>query len=446
MSRTRGFLAWLTLLLAAPGVSPALGAGRVVEVSYPASEKPGELAYGVTFRAWIPDGVARLRGVIVHQHGCGKGACQGGATAADDLHWQALAKKWDCALLGPSYQQEDGQNCRLWCDPRNGSRTRFLQALDDLAAKAGRPELATVPWCLWGHSGGGFWSSLMQASDPERIVAIWLRSGTAYSTWEKGEIPRPEVPEAAYRIPVVCNPGAKENGDKRFDGAWAGALAMFKAYRKKGAPIAFAPDPRTAHECGDSRYLAIPFFDACLAARLPDPGASDAALKPVNLAQGWLAPLQGDTARSAASYEGDASEAVWLPDERVANAWMEYVETGDVGDATPPPAPFAVKAAATPERAVEITWDAYADLDSGLREFIIRRDGQEIGRVPEKPVGKFGRPLFQSMSYHDTPERPLPAMRFVDPSPAAGTAANYRVFAVNGVGLSSEPSAAAKGP
>jgi hypothetical protein len=26
------------------------------------------------YRAWIPDGAKRLRGVIVHQHGCGAGA------------------------------------------------------------------------------------------------------------------------------------------------------------------------------------------------------------------------------------------------------------------------------------------------------------------------------------------------------------------------------------
>ena len=198
------------------------GAGTIVEVSYPASEKPGELAFGVTYRVWIPDGVARLRGVIVHQHGCGAGACKGGETAADDLHWQALARKWDCALLGPSYQQEDGQNCRLLVRPAQRLAQAFLQALDDLAAKSGHPELATVPWCLWGHSGGGFWASLMQTSDPERIVAVWLRSGTAFAAWEKGEIPKPEIPEAAYRIPVMCNPGAKEKDDKRFNGAWDG--------------------------------------------------------------------------------------------------------------------------------------------------------------------------------------------------------------------------------
>ena len=145
-----------TTFLALACASSALAAGRYFEVGYPPSAEPGQLHLGVTYTLWVPDGAKKLRGVVVHQHGCGSGACQGGATAAYDLHWQALAQKWDCALLGPSYQQDDKQNCRLWCDPRNGSHTTFLRALGELAAKSGHAELDTVPWCLWGHSGGAF--------------------------------------------------------------------------------------------------------------------------------------------------------------------------------------------------------------------------------------------------------------------------------------------------
>jgi len=67
--------------------------------------------------------------------------------------------KWDCALLGPSYRQDDKQNCRLWCDPRNGSAKTFVKALGELAGKSKHPELGSVPWCLWGHSGVGSWAS-----------------------------------------------------------------------------------------------------------------------------------------------------------------------------------------------------------------------------------------------------------------------------------------------
>jgi hypothetical protein len=221
---------------------------------------------------------------------------------------------------------------------------------------------------------------------------------------------------------------------------------MFRSYRAKAAPIGFAPDPRTAHECGDSRYLAIPFFDACLAARLPAAGTDGAKLRPMDPSRAWLAPVLGEEAEPASSYRGDPAEAVWLPDERVARAWVEYVKTGAVGDATPPPAPTGVRVVAAPGGAVEVAWDAEADPESGIRGFIIRRDGRDIGRVPEDPVGKYGRPLFQAMSYHDTPERPLPETRFVDPTPGPGKSPEYRVLTINGVGLPSEPSRAAQAP
>jgi poly(3-hydroxybutyrate) depolymerase len=429
---------FFSLLACAALAGAAHADGRYFEVTYPPSEQPGELSLGVTYTVWLPDGVKTLRGVIVHQHGCGSGACKGGATAAYDLHWQALARKWDCALLGPSYQQDDSQNCRLWCDPRNGSHKTFLRALGELAQKSKHPELARVPWCLWGHSGGGFWASLMQTLYPERIVAIWFRSGTAFATWERDEIPRPEIPKAAYDIPSMCNPGAKENGDKRFRGAWDGTLAMFKAYRAHGAPIGFAPDPRTSHECGDSRYLAIPFFHACLAQRLPAPGATEQTLRPVTKSP-WLAVLRSEHVEPTASYKGEPKEAVWLPDEACARAWVEYVQTGSVTDTTPPPAPFAVTAAVK-DGAVELAWDCHADFESGLQSFIILRDGKELARVPEKAVGRFGRPLFQSMSYHDTPERPLPDMHYLDRTARPGTRHEYRIIAINSAGLRSAPS------
>ena len=424
----------LVPIFALLSAAPSAATGQTFEVKYAASEKAGELEMGVTYTLWLPDGVKAVRGVIVHQHGCGTGACKGGETAAYDLHWQALARKWDCALLGPSYQQGEKQDCRKWCDPRNGSAKTFLRALSDLAKESKHPEIDAAPWCLWGHSGGGFWASLMQTLYPERIVAIWFRSGTAFTVWEKGDIPRPELSQAIYDIPAMCNPGAKEKGDKRFNGAWTGAMAMFKAYRAKGAPIGFAADPRTAHECGDCRYLAIPFFDACLGQRLPAPGATQ--LRAVDPKSAWYARVLTEEAEPATTFTGDVKESVWLPNEAVAKAWAEYVRTGAVGDTTSPPSPRNVQVKKV-DGGNEITWDADADLESGLRGFIVQRDGKDLATLPEKSAGRFGRPLFQAMSYHDTPERPLPAMRFLDRTATPGTSPVYRVFAVNSVGLKS---------
>src|SRR5437868_4729350 len=117
-------------------------------VRYEASSKTGELVFPVNYTIWIPPGVKSLRGVIVHQHGCGEGSCKSGLTGAFDLQWQALAKKHDCALLAPAYEQPEKENCQLWCDPRNGSDAAFQRSLGDLGAKSGHPELSKVPWAL----------------------------------------------------------------------------------------------------------------------------------------------------------------------------------------------------------------------------------------------------------------------------------------------------------
>ena len=79
------------------------GAGQYLKIDYPASTATKELQVAVTYTLWIPDGVKMIRGIIVHQHGAGTTASIEGSTAASDLHWQALAKKWDCALWGSSY-------------------------------------------------------------------------------------------------------------------------------------------------------------------------------------------------------------------------------------------------------------------------------------------------------------------------------------------------------
>jgi len=71
------------------------GTGQYFAVDFPPSTVEGELAIAVTYTAWIPDGAKQLRGVIVHQHGAGTTASIEGGTAAYDLHWQVLAKKWN---------------------------------------------------------------------------------------------------------------------------------------------------------------------------------------------------------------------------------------------------------------------------------------------------------------------------------------------------------------
>lgn len=426
-------------------VSPYDQPPAVVEPYYrvrmEASSQPGALIYPVTYTAWIPEGVKTLRGVIVHQHGCGEGSCRSGQTGAFDLHWQALAKKHGCALLAPSYEQPDKADCQMWCDPRHGSDAAFQEALVELGEQAGHPELSKVPWALWGHSGGGHWAGGMLMLHPERVAAVWLRSGVPLLEVnpERTSIQPHLVPDAALQVPIMCNLGTKEGvsvKEGRFAGVWPSNETFFRAMRGKGALIGVAVDPFTSHECGNQRYLAIPWLDACLTARLPKTGGT--VLRTMPTSEAWLSPLAVEEAESAkpvpmGQYEGELGTSVWLPSEAVAKAWTAYVKDTQVPDTTPPPAPTNVIA-----KGNQVTWQAEADLESGLAGFIIERDGELLANVPEEGKNAFGRPLFQGLQYSDTPAHPLVEMRFTDTQAQPGKAHQYRVISVNTVGLKSQ--------
>ena len=115
---------------------------------------------------------------------------------------------------------------------------------------------------------------------------------------------------------------------------------------------------------------------------------------------------------------------------------MAYVKDTAVADETPPPAPTNVRVSGN-----ELTWEAEADLESGLASFIIERDGQVLARVPEAGKNPFGRPVFQNLQYSDTPTQPLVPLSFIDSSAKLEDKHIYRIIAVNTVGLKSKPSA-----
>ncbi|MFC2090030.1 hypothetical protein ACFLT1_04575 [Bacteroidota bacterium] len=404
-------------------------------VRYTASTKAGELVFPVKYTIWIPPGVKTLKGVIVHQHGCGWGSCSTGLVGAYDLHWQALAKKQQCALLSPSYEQAEGGSCALWCDPRNGSDQTFQKSLNDLGKLSGHPELTKVPWALWGHSGGGAWVGFMTMMHPERIAAVWLNSGLPIIE------PVPDraganidIPDEAIHIPMMCNLGTEEGvtiKDDRHSGRWPSTEHFFNVMRGKGGLIGIAVDPLTGHPTGNQRYLAIPWLDACLEMRLPDnPGDP---LRQILEDESWHASILGTKAYPGSQFPGDKDLAIWLPNETVAKAWEHYIRDTKIPDSTPPPAPFNLQS-----ENGHLTWDAEADLESGIRHFIIERDGKEIATVPEDHVNPASRKVFQGMRNSDTPTQPLQEMEYTDSLAIPDKTYTYKVISVNTAGLKSK--------
>ena len=189
----------------------------------------------------------------------------------------------------------------------------------------------------------------------------------------------------------MCNLGTKEGvtvKDKNFAGVWPANEAFFNEVRGKGGLVGVAVDPLSSHDCGNQRYLAIPWLDACLSARLPKAAGDPLVAMPTDKA--WLAPPTGTEAVPAAKFSGEPLKAAWLPNEAMAKAWMEYVKDTKVSDTTPPPAPTNVRV-----KGNKLTWEAEADLESGLASFVIERDGQVLATVPEagqEPVRPPGLP------------------------------------------------------
>jgi hypothetical protein len=273
---------------------------------------------------------------------------------------------------------------------------------------------------------------------PERVAAAWLRSGVPSVKTVEGKPPAYPVSEAACGVPLMCNLGTKEGvtvKDGRFASVWSGVETFFYELRGKGGLTGVAVDPLTAHECGNQRYLAIPWLDACLASRLPL--KSGEPLQKIPEATAWLAPVSVKATEviapvQASKFSGEVNKSVWLPNESIAMKWLQYVQNTVVPDSTPPPAPTNLRVSGN-----ELSWEADADLESGLAGFIIERDGQFLANVPEQPKNPFGRPLFQGLQYSDTPIQPLLEMRFTDTRAETGVTYKYRVISVNTAGLKS---------
>lgn len=386
-----------------------------------APENPtlGQLAMDAEWRIWIPSEVKTLRGVVVHQHGCGEGSSNGGRTAVYDLQWQELARKHDCALIAPSYRQGEFA-CEMWCDPRNGSAQNFFDALDYFADFTGHEELTRIPWVLWGHSGGGHWVGSMCQLFPERVVGAWLRSGcpdTVGFTFD--ELP---MNKSVLDVPIVLNIGKDEVNFAAI--IWNSCWPYFAKMRSRGAKIGFIIDPKTSHETGNSRFPAIRFLDDCMTIRLPKIAGST-MLRPTP--NGYVLPISMTTDHEIWSRPEDIPEktgngiepytnserraflkdGLWFLSEDHVDLWRQYSINGTLEDNTPPPCPTN----ATIDESGFMTWDCRADLESGLKSFIILCDNEKIAELEGAPVCN-ALPMFQGLLYSDTPDFSLKKMEY----------------------------------
>lgn len=367
------------------------------------------------YYCWLPADMGTARTIIVHQHGCTR---EGDAKQmVTDLQWISLAKKWHAAFIAPSLTT--GSNCGNWNQIGNGSGNAFLMALDTLARRSGHPEIRTVPWALWGHSGGSMWITAMAGKYPARVaVGVAQACGTEVSN----------VPEA-LKIPIlhhngkndIChNDGYFSNG--RSKGAlWAHAINPNPIWVT--APNSYSADIE-GHAPHDLRMIAIPWIEAGLSARLPAE-AGGAQLAPMDTTQAWLGDKTTFAIAAEASFPGNKLAACWFPNQAFARIWKEYMEKGTIRDTlTPPPPPSRLTGAYSNNQFV-LKWNADADLETGIKTFTVYRNGAVLATLqyPNAPTTFFTTAKgFQRWQDGD------------QPSPTVAPAMTYTDNAVNGTG------------
>ena len=243
-----------------------------------------------------------------------------------------------------------------------------------------------------------------------------------------------EYVDKALRVPIVFNYGEREKTG-RFEGVHKNSVKAFETYRPRGAVWAIAVDPKSEHDCRGSRQLAVPFFDKTLAARLPKEGVKLRAVP----AFAWRAHPQTFDVKSPEMSSGDPREyTTWLIDGEFAALWQEYCKTGDVTVKAAPPPPTGVTAAAS-DKGVSLAWKGTAGLESGLKQFVIYRNGEKIATAGSDMAKGNPNGFVQVANYGDEPEPRHPVMTFADAAGKAGD--EYEVVSINHAGIESPRSA-----
>lgn len=350
------------------------------------------------YSVFIPSGVDTVRGVFIHQHGCGMEGR--GVSTAYDLQYQSLAKKWSLAIVGVDQYYLAG--CYAWKEPGSGSGGSLLAALSQIGEASYQPNLKEAPWLLWGHSGGGYWTLGMMREYPSRVMAAFCYSPAFDPSWS--------YPKEALDIPLMIRHAGAADANSTEVNCWATAVNTFQRLRKAGGLVSIAHTPYQNHNYSFVRYMAIPFYESVLSQRLPrGPSVSYKALQKMEEKTGWLGDTLTLNTYPYRLSSGDVSAKAWLPDSLTAAAWKEYVITGSVIDRTPPPAPFDLKAHHVHSVAVALQWKADADIESGIKHFNIYNNDELIARFPEHGVYQY----FDTNGDDAIPMRELPAMKMM---------------------------------
>jgi len=293
-----------------------LASGAVAQTPAPApasdmldeSAQPGANYDKAEFRFWAPDGIARLDGILVLNPGSnGDGRAQ-----AADTTWRSWAASHKLAIVATYFTDKVPSFVEDYADVSKGSGQALINAINAFASRSHHPELASAPLVLWGMSAGGEVNYELAAWIPDRVAAFVVNKGNFYYTGIASK--------ATRAIPALLFVG---NDDMEY--RITAVTGIFAMNRRPGALWALVQEPNTPHAVGRSDVMSRMFFDDVLPQRIHSGSPS---LSPMDSAKGWQGDLDKKTiAAIAPGAKMPDTPTVWLPNERMAKAWVA-VETG----------------------------------------------------------------------------------------------------------------------
>jgi hypothetical protein len=255
-------------------------------------------------KLWVPPS-GTVRGVFISGHGGGSGDSR---DFARQENMKALAARFHFGLAG------------LHCFPgrrvfETGGPT-FFGALDEFAALGEHPELANIPFVIFGSSNGGATSYGFVNSAPERAICFV----TNVSSWFNPPVPV----EGALKVPGVMIVGKFDPFGRGQQGVDR-LLEVLAAARAKGARWSAIVENK-GHEDGIAFDVYVKLVEQCIALRYAadaDPSRGPVKLVDIPEDTGYLAdPSTWDSGLTAIAeyvdYAGDRGEAHWLPNRDMA--------------------------------------------------------------------------------------------------------------------------------
>jgi hypothetical protein len=255
-------------------------------------------------KVWIPPGVRPVRGIFISGHGGGGGDSR---NFARDENIRAFAMRLGFAVAG--LHNFPGRSVY------DQGAAVFFRAMKAFAGMGHHPELANLPFIMYGSSNGGAATYGFVNYAPERAICFVSNVGAGFN---------PEIPvEKALQVPGIFIVGQFDAliGQRGIDRT----KELVAAARKKGALWAWALELK-GHEDGFSFDAYMKLVEQSVKLRYPnggDPLKGLLKLREIREEDGWLVDMQswdsGLTNISRyADYQGDRSAAGWVLNEDMA--------------------------------------------------------------------------------------------------------------------------------